>query len=200
MKETGNPTPKPVPIAPELGEEKSSLLFSLERFLLRAMREVVSTALPAVLASLFVNVFVVQAMTIQGPSMQPNLHYDQRVVVEKVTYRLAHGPRRGEVVILDLPGEESLLIKRAVALPGETVEVRSGQVLINGQPLEESWTIQLGGLDYAPTLVPPLHVFVLGDNRPSSRDSRYFGPVLVDHIVGRALFVCWPPNEIKSLH
>jgi signal peptidase I len=122
------------------------------------------------------------------------------VVVEKVTYRLAHGPRRGEVVIIDLPGEESLLIKRAVALPGETVEVRSGQVLINGQPLEESWTIQLGGLDYAPTLVPPLHVFVLGDNRPSSRDSRYFGPVLVDHIVGRALFVCWPPNEIKSLH
>lgn len=169
------------------------------RFLLRMLWDVVSTVVPAVLIALAINVFVVQAMTIDGPSMQPNLYYDQRVMIEKVTYRLVHGPRREDVVTFNLPGEEIPLIKRVVALPGETVEVRDGQVFIDGELLEEPWTIQLGGPDYPSTIVPPLHVFVLGDNRPSSRDSRYFGPVPLDQIIGRALFVYWPPDQAKSL-
>ena len=171
----------------------------IRRFLLGALKETAGTVLPAILIALFVNVFVAQAMVVHGPSMQPNLHYGQRVMVEKVTYRLIHGPRRGDVVVIDVPGEDEPLIKRVVALPGETVEVRGGRVFVDGQLQEEPWTTRQGGPDYPPTVMPPLHVFVLGDNRGSSRDSRSFGPVSVDQIVGRACFIYWPPGQAKSL-
>jgi signal peptidase I len=152
------------------------------RVLSRALKETIGTILPAILIALFVNVFVAQAMVIHGPSMQPNLHYAQRVMV-----------------IVDVPGEVEPLIKRVVALPGETVEVRGGHVFIDGQHREEPWPTRQGGLDYPPTLVPASHVFVLGDNRGSSRDSRAFGPVSMDQIVGRAWFIYWPPDQIKLL-
>jgi signal peptidase I len=159
----------------------------------------VGAVLPAILIALFVNVFVAQAMVIRGPSMQPNLYYDQRVMVEKVTYRFFHGPRRGDVVIIEVPGEDEPLIKRVVALPGEAVEVRNGQVFIDGQLLDEPWATRQGGPDHARTLMPPFHFFVLGDNRASSRDSRAFGSVPVDQIVGRAWLVYWPPDQIKAV-
>lgn len=165
--------------------------------LLRVVWDVASTIIPAVIIALFINVFVAQAMVVQGPSMQPNLNYGQRVMVEKITYRLLHGPRRGDIVIVDVPGENEPLIKRVVALSGEMVEVRSGQVWINGELLEEDWATHRGGPNYPSTLVPPLHVFVLGDNRGSSRDSRSFGAVSVDRLVGRAWLLYWPLDEIK---
>jgi signal peptidase I len=198
MKKTDNPIPEFAPATLE-PEPDYGPTFGIRRFLLRAMREVASTVLPAVFIALFVNVFVAQASVIDGPSMQPNLYYDQWVIVERATYRFVHGPRRGDVVTFSVPDEEGVLIKRVVALPGETVEVRSGQVFVDGQPLEEHWTTRLGGPDYPPTVVPPLHIFVLGDNRPISRDSRYFGPVPVDEIVGRACLVCWPPDQLKQI-
>ncbi len=98
-----------------------------------------------------------------------------------------------------MPGEKDLLVKRAVALPGETVAVRNGQVYINGQSLEESWAIRQGGPDYPPTRVPPHHVFVLGDNRKDSRDSRRFGPVPVDQITGQVRFIFWPLDQIRQI-
>jgi signal peptidase I len=101
------------------------------------------------------------------------------------------------VVTFTIPGEKQALIKRVVALPGETVEVRGGQVFINGQPLDEHWLTCQGRPNYPPQVVPPLHVFVLSDNRPNSRDSRYFGPVPTDRISGRALLVCWPLDQAK---
>jgi len=176
-----------------------TLSFRAKRFLLRALIKGVRTALPGALVSLLLNVFVAQAMVVQGPSMKPNLTYNQRVIVEKVTYSLIHGPRRGDVVIVDMPGEKELLVKRVVALPGETVAVQDGQVFINGQLLEEPWAIRRGGLDYPPARVPPRHVFVLGDNRKESRDSRFFGPVPVDCIVGRVRLIVWPLDRIGPI-
>jgi signal peptidase I len=181
------------------GAEKPGPASRVGRFLLRALWEVVSTVVPAIVIALLINVYVVQATTIDGPSMQPNLHYDQQVMVEKVTYRFFHGPRRGDVVTFNLPDEEIALIKRVVALPGETVEVRDGHVWIDGQLLDEPWTRQFGGPGYPPTVVPPLHIFVLGDNRPVSRDSRYFGLVPLDQVTGHAWFICWPPDEIDLI-
>ena len=178
---------------------KPGLAARARRSLLHILGEVVKTAIPAALVSLLINVFVVQAMTVQGPSMQPNLVGDQRVMVDKITYRFVHGPRRGDVVIVGLPGEQTLLVKRAVALPGETVAVRDGQVFINGQPLAEPWATRRGGMDCPPTRVPPRHVFVLGDNRAESRDSRFFGPVPVEQIGGRVAFVVWPLNRIGHI-
>ena len=169
------------------------------RLLLRALWEMASTVLPAVFIALFVNVYVAQATVIDGPSMQPNLYYDHQVMVEKITYRFIHGPRRGDVVTFDLPDEDGPLIKRVVALAGETVEVQGGRVFINGELLKEEWTTHQGGPDYPATAVPPLHFFVLGDNRSVSRDSRYFGPVSVDQITGRAWFVYWPPERITLI-
>jgi signal peptidase I len=172
----------------------------IKRFLLYILSRTVCTALPAILIALFVNVFLVQAMVVHGPSMKPNLTYNQRVIVDKVTYHLIHGPRRGDVVIVYRPEESEMLVKRAVALPGETVAVLNGQVFINDQPLDEPWAICQGGLDYPPTRVPSQHVFVLGDNREVSRDSRYFGPVPIEQIGGKVRFTIWPLDRVGPMN
>ncbi len=197
--ETQDLDPGPEEVASEPAPPTPSPISRVGRFLLNFVREFVTTVVPAVVIALFINVFVAQAMVIRGPSMQPNLYYDQRVMVEKVTYRFAHGPRRGDIITFEVPGEDEPLIKRVVALSGETVKVQNGQIFINGQPLDEPWTVNRGGPSYPATLVPPLHVFVMGDNRGSSRDSRSFGPVAVDHIIGRAWLIYWPMEQIKLL-
>jgi signal peptidase I len=139
-----------------------------------------------------INIFLAQATQVLGQSMEPTLHSSQRVVVEKVTYRFVHGPRRGDIVVIDLPGQTDMLIKRVVGLPGETIEVRSGQVYIDGELLDEQWAASSGGGHYGPKTIPPLHIFVLGDNRGASNDSRSFGPVKIEHVVGHAWFSYWP--------
>lgn len=145
----------------------------------------------------FINVFVAEAALVEyGPSMQPNLYRGDRVMAEKVSYRL-HPPYRGDVVIADRPGNEVALIKRVVALPGETVEVRGGHTFINGQPIEEPWVTNFGGPSYPPTVVPPDHLFILGDNRSNSRDSRAIGPVPINSIKGHVWLVYWPLDQIK---
>ncbi|MGA9351634.1 MAG: signal peptidase I [Anaerolineae bacterium] len=167
------------------------------QFILNAVWELVITVLPALLVALFINVFVAEAAIVEyGPSMQPNLYRGYRVMAEKVSYHL-HPPHRGDVVIVDRPGNEVSLIKRVVALPGETVEVRGGHVFIDGQPIEEPWVTNFGGPSYPPTVVPPDHVFILGDNRSNSRDSRAIGPVPMDTIKGRVWLVYWPLDQIK---
>ena len=166
------------------------------RWLLQALREVAETVIPAVVIALAINLFLAQATQVLGQSMEPNLHSTQRVVVEKVTYRVIHGPRRGDIVVIDLPEQTDMLIKRVVGLPGETIEVRDGKVYIEGQQLDEAWTIRPGGANYGPQTVPPLHIFVMGDNRGASNDSRNFGPVAIEHIVGHAWFSYWPPEYV----
>jgi len=154
--------------------------------------ELGETVLPAIVIAVLINLFLAQATRVYGSSMEPNLHTDQRLVVEKVSYRL-HGPRRGDVVVLRLPerGPE-LLIKRIIGLPGETIEVRDGIVYINEQPLEEPYMVRSANGYYGPTIVPEGNVFVMGDNRGASNDSRVFGPVPLERVVGRAWVSYWP--------
>jgi signal peptidase I len=167
------------------------------RWLLQALREIViETIIPAVVIALVINLYLAQATQVLGQSMEPNLHTAQRVVVEKVTYRFLHGPRRGDIVVIDLSEQTEMLIKRVVGLPGETIEVRNGQVYIEGKQLDESWAVNPGGGNYGPQTIPPLHVFVMGDNRGASNDSRNFGPVPIEHIVGHAWFSYWPTQYI----
>jgi signal peptidase I len=169
------------------------------RWLLVALREIVETVVPAVIVALVINLFLAQATQVLGQSMEPNLHTAQRVIVEKVTYRFFHGPRRGDIVVIDGVDHDDMLIKRVVGLPGETIEMRNGQVYIDGQPIEESWTINPGGGSFSPQVVPPLHVFVMGDNRGASNDSRSFGPVPIENVVGRAWLSYWPKEYIGFL-
>ena len=168
-----------------------------KRRALRFVREVLETVIPALLIALLINVFVGQATRVDGQSMEPNLHTYQRLVVEKISYRF-HGPRRFDIVVLKLPDQgEELLIKRVVGLPGETVEIKDGRVYINNELLDEPFTAEeTRSRRYEKVIVPPLHVFVLGDNRNRSNDSRSFGPVPIDNIVGRAWLSYWPPDDV----
>jgi signal peptidase I len=160
------------------------------------MREVLETVLPALVIVLVINMFLAQATRVEGQSMEPNLHDNQRLIIEKVSYYV-HPPRRGDIIVLKLPNHRSdALIKRVIGLPGETVEIRDGVVLINGQPLDEPYLNQSTYQGMPPRVVPVGQVFVLGDNRGFSNDSRSFGFVPFSDIVGRAWFRYWPLSEI----
>lgn len=159
-------------------------------------QDALESILPALVIVLFINLFLAQATRVEGQSMEPNLCPNQRLIVEKVSYRFDL-PERGDVVVLKLPSRETEpLIKRVIGLPGETVEIRNGCVFIDGEPLRESYLqVQTYG-NIPPRKVPEGYVFVLGDNRNASNDSRFFGPVPLDNIVGRAWIRYWPPSDV----
>lgn len=147
----------------------------------------------------FVRPVVAAPSVVEGPSMQPTLQTGDRVLVEKLGYRFGE-PARGDVVLLH--GDEGeLLIKRVAALPGETVAARDGSIYVDGAPLREPYAHRTAPatLTMEPTTVPPGHVYVLGDNRGNSTDSRYFGPVAQERLVGEAVAVLWPPNHLSEL-
>jgi signal peptidase I len=173
---------------------------SVFKLLISWLLELGETVLPAIVIAVLINLFLAQATRVYGSSMEPNLYTDQRLVVEKVSYRL-HAPRRGDVVVLRMPerGPE-LLIKRVIALPGETIEVRDGQVYIDGEVLEEPYVSQRTSGKSTPVTVPERHVFVMGDNRGASNDSRSFGPVALERIVGRAWVSYWPVEYLGLVH
>ena len=164
--------------------------------------------------ALLLKAFLVEVFVIPSGSMEPTLMVDNRVVVYKLGYRL-HDVNRGDVVVFDNPGPSAGvddLIKRVVAVGGETFEIRDGWVYINGDRLEEPY-LQAGEATYpkAPIpgclneaepllcVVPEGKVLVLGDSREDSRDSRFFGPVDVDAVVGRAFGKIWPPTDIGGV-
>jgi signal peptidase I len=183
---------------PMMSDEASGEYASPGRRILRALREILETMIPAVIIALLINLFLAQATRVFGQSMEPNLHTDQRLVVEKISYNHwlpIRGPQRGDVVVLDINPNSDLLIKRVIGLPGDRVEIRGGQVFINSKLLDEPYLSQPTYGDYGPIDVPPLHVFVLGDNRGFSNDSRAFGPILLEDVVGRAWFSYWPPGQ-----
>jgi signal peptidase I len=160
----------------------------------------------ALLVAFFVRTFVLAHFVVDGTSMYSTLHDDDRVFVNKLSYRL-HDPNRGDVVVLhqSAGASERDLIKRVIALPGETVEVRSCQVLIDGRRLDEPYldpeVVTPGncGGDLAPVTIPEDHVFVMGDNRGGSQDSRALGPIEEDDLVGRAFVVFWPQSHWQWL-
>jgi signal peptidase I len=162
----------------------------------------------ALLVAFLVRTFVLAHFVVDGHSMDTTLHDGDRVFVNKLSYRL-HEPNRGDVVVLhEINGaSERDLIKRVIALEGETIEVRNCVVLIDGMELLEPYldpqVVTPGncGGDYGPTDVPDDHVFVMGDNRAGSQDSRSenVGPIDEDEIVGRAFVVFWPTSHWRWL-
>jgi len=157
----------------------------------------------AITSALLVRAYVVQQFAVEGESMMSTLHDGDRVLVNRLSYRL-HDPRRGDVVVLrkfDGASAERDLIKRVIGLPGETIEVKSCVVYINDVPLSEPYLdpeIQARdgcGSDQAPTVVPTGEVFVLGDHRGRSSDSRAFGPVPYNLLIGRAFVIIWPVGD-----
>lgn len=163
------------------------------------VRDFLGTIVPAVVIALVIHVFLAQATRVYGQSMEPNLHTNERLLVEKLSYRF-HGPRRGDIVVLHDPtGGSELLIKRVVGLPGERVTISEGRVYVDGVRLEEPYLTQETQGNGRSWTVPPLSVFVMGDNRGASRDSRVFGPVSLNQIIGRAVLRYWPLDQVGFL-
>ncbi len=156
--------------------------------------ETLQVIAPALVLALIVHLFLAQATIVYGQSMEPNLHPNQRLIVDKLSYRL-HAPQRNDIVVVDLPGMDEMLVKRIVALPGETVEVRGGTVYVNGAAIPEPYDHDLTAYDMAPLTLGPLAYFVMGDNRGNSNDSRSFGPITRDEVVGRVWLRYWPIDQ-----
>ncbi|MDQ0417345.1 signal peptidase I [Croceifilum oryzae] len=156
-------------------------------------------ALVAALALAFlIRGFVLEPFHVSGPSMQDTLASNDKVMVNKLSYKMSK-PKHGEVVVFRSKDKIDL-IKRIVALPGETVEVKNNQLLVNGKEVKESYlSSSTKTADFAPVKVPDGQVFVLGDNRSNSTDSRVFGPVATSEIVGKASFVYWPISHFSGL-
>lgn len=160
----------------------------------------------AVAAAMLVRTFVLQQFAVSGHSMVSTLHDGDRVLVNKLSYRL-HDPHRGDVVVLETLEEAGArdLIKRVVALPGETVEYRDCVLYVDGRELLEPYLdptiVQPGNCGEAqPSVVVPADsVFVLGDNRGGSKDSRELGPIAYDELVGRAFVVIFPFSDASWL-
>jgi len=181
----------------------------------RVLRDWLVVLAVALSAAFAVRFWVLQQFYISGPSMETTLYSNDRVLVNKLSYRL-HGVHRGDVVVFDRitrNGNEVAhddLIKRVVALSGETIEIRNCAVYIDGSVLQEPYLpsrdtdlptpqeqCRVG--DMRRVTVPPGHVFVMGDNRPESFDSRSFGSIPESLIVGRAFAVVWPVGSIRGL-
>ncbi len=209
-----------------VGESEAPPAPSDERWsVLSAVRELAFLIGMAIVIAVVIKTFVAQAFYIPSGSMLPQLQIDDRVIVSKVSYRL-HDPRRGDIVVFDAPGgggkdhpplpERALrglaesvgvlapstdeYIKRVIALPGERVEGHGGRVLIDGRELVEPY-LPAGTVtsDFAAVVVPPGTLFVLGDNRGNSADSRVFGPIPESTVVGRAIVRAWPLGHTSFL-
>jgi signal peptidase I len=181
----------------------------------RSVVEWAAVIVGALVVALVVKTFLFQAFYIPSGSMEPTLRQGNRVIVNKLSYDL-HDVNRGDVVVFELPsdrvGPDGIkdLIKRVVGLPGDVIETRDGHVYIDGKRLEEPYLPE-GTLTGDPSngnnpeitrqTVPEGTVFVMGDNRDNSHDSRYAdrGPIPIDTIVGRAFVLVWPPGDIGGL-
>lgn len=190
----------------------------------RLVGEYAGLAFVAIFLAFLIRSFLGLAYYIPSESMEPTLMVRDRVVVTRLSYKL-HDPHRGDVVVFDNPNftgrepalpvrflrsllevvgmhqpDDKNLIKRVIGLPGETVEGRNGRVYINGQVLAEPWLppgVQTS--EFEPVTIPPKHVWMMGDNRGNSSDSRVFGPIRESTIVGRAFARIWPFTRLGWL-
>jgi signal peptidase I len=162
---------------------------------------------------------LVQNFRVEGASMEPTLHRDQYIVINKVAYSridgtpisplvgaeanpsstppryIFGGPQRGDIIVFKAPGSSDKdFIKRVMGLPGEQVRVSNGSVLINGDRLDEPYIRYRASYDFDTRTIPPRQYFVLGDNRPNSTDSHLGWFVPVEDIIGKAWVTYWPPD------
>jgi len=167
------------------------------------LREVIVTLLIALLLFLGIR-YSIQNSEVIGYSMEPNLHNGERVLINKLAYRLGGTPHRGDVIVLIPPetlSSENDFIKRIIGLPGERVELRGGKVYIhqadgNIFALDETYVPNPSVRNYTGDVIPPGRYFVMGDNRNNSSDSRGGWTVALKDIVGKAWLVTWPPSDI----
>jgi signal peptidase I len=178
----------------------------------RTILEYVILAVVAIAVALFIQAFLVKPYRIPSPSMEDTLLVGDRVLVDRISWRFSE-PARGDIVVFHSPVPGPVLIKRIMGMPGDTLSIRDGAVYVNGQRLAEPYVRRVDGRP-EPTepfgtglswslqqsyKVPAGSYFLMGDNRTDSKDSRDFGPVARDQLVGRAFARYWPPGRIGGL-
>lgn len=164
-------------------------------------RENVEAFAIAVVTILFIVIFIAQSFLVKGTSMEPTLHDGERLIVNKFIYRF-RPPQTGDIIVFKYPGDPSKkFIKRVIGEPGDSVWIENATLYVNGQPLDEPYILEEMDSDFERVTVPRDAIFVLGDNRNGSRDSRYsdVGFVPLENVVGKAVFVFWPLSEVTVL-
>ncbi|BAU27578.1 signal peptidase I [Aneurinibacillus soli] len=159
----------------------------------------------AIILALIIRSFLFAPFLVDGSSMMPTLENGERLIVNKLVYHL-NGPKRGEIVVFHASATKDY-IKRVIATEGETVEMKNDQLYINDKPVDEPYLAQYKlqakqqGYkltdDFPKQKIPAGHVFVMGDNRQNSQDSRIIGPVAIKEMVGRSEVVIWPYTKIR---
>ena len=160
----------------------------------------------AVALAFCIRTFLVEPYMVEGSSMYPTLKNHERLIVDKLSYFVTN-PKRGEIVVFRFPKDESRdFIKRVIAVGGDTIEMKDGQVFVNGQALKEDYIYKNDPKgknisSYRKTIVPEGTIFVLGDNRNNSEDSRFADVGFVPHklVKGRALVCFWPLGSMRTI-
>jgi signal peptidase I len=197
--------PEPLPEGDQPDPEKHNNEDNKEKEggLLSFLGELPVLILTAIIVAWLIKTFLVQPFYIPSGSMEPTLYPGDRVLASKLSYRFGE-PEVGDIVIFIAPeaGEtEQDFIKRIVATSGMTVRVEQGKLIVDGKVRRENFTKPDRETSmFGPYTVPPGDVFVMGDNRANSRDSRFFGPVEKDAIIGKAFFIYWPPNRVGLIN
>jgi len=161
--------------------------------------EVLQTVVLSLLIYLGINA-VTSRILVQSISMQPTLFESDMVLVNKLAYRLGE-PGRKDIIVFNPPMDQQSepFIKRLIGLPGDTVRIEAGQVMVNDIPLQENYIAEQPGYTGV-WIVPQDQIFVLGDNRNLSSDSHHWGMVPLQNVIGKAEFVYWPPAHLKILN
>lgn len=165
------------------------------------IKDWIISILIAVVLAFFIRYFIVELYMVEGPSMRPTLVNSERLVVNKFIYRF-RTPERGDIIVFRYPSDPSRdFIKRVIGIPGDTIEIKDGRVFVNGQLLNESYILEKTRGSYSLATVPEGHIFVMGDNRNNSEDTRFRDVGFVSHdlVKGKAVMIFWPLDHIKSL-
>lgn len=166
--------------------------------------ELLKTLVSAGILAIGIRACVAEARFIPSESMLPTLEIDDRLIIEKISYRFRK-PKRGDVVVfsptdtLKAQNYKDAFIKRVIGIPGDVVKVENGNVFVNNQKLTEKYIEEPPDYQYPPVTVPEGQYFVLGDNRNNSLDSHYWGFVPLENLIGRAAVRFWPPDRLGSL-
>lgn len=166
------------------------------------IRELLESIIVAVVLAFIIRYFLFQPFYIPSGSMEPTLQVGDRIIVNKLLYRFST-PKRGDIMVFKYPVNPNRdFIKRVIGLPGETIQIKDSKVYIDGKILEQPFLPPDLKYDhnFGPARVGENQYFMMGDNRNNSEDSRFWGSLPEQNIVGKAMFIYWPYNRIRQLH
>ena len=182
----------------EMDELRHSRMQRKKEYRRRETRGWVFSLVIAIVIALTLRFFVFEFIRVDGRSMEPTLYSDEYVFMEKVTYWFRE-PELGDIIICDFPGRTETFVKRVIGEEGDVLEITDGILYINGEANYDYFSDYIDSV-MAPVVVPEDSVFVMGDNRNNSSDSRVVGAITYDKILGKAVFVLWPLDQIHGLN